>query len=126
MEGRVGGKAMKNPKLSIFLIILSTFVTTSALFFMKKGAAKLTPSLVALLANHSLIVGLGLYGLGAMTMIVALKYGDLGMVYPFLSLSFIWVAIISVVLLGEVINPLNWVGIIAIVTGVVFMGVGGK
>ena len=71
-----------------------------------------------------MIFGYILYALGAVIMIIALKYGDLSVIYPFLALSFVWVFLISIIFLGETILFVNWAGLFLIILGVSFIGRG--
>ena len=73
-----------------------------------------------------MILGFVCYGLGAILLIIALKYGDLSLIYPFIALSFVWVNIASIFLFGEFISTINWIGIAAIMLGVSLIGYGGS
>jgi drug/metabolite transporter (DMT)-like permease len=59
-------------------------------------------------------------------MIVALKHGELSLLYPIISLSYVWVAILSVLLFHEAMNGLKIAGICVIVTGVAILGRGSR
>jgi drug/metabolite transporter (DMT)-like permease len=54
----------------------------------------------------------------------ALKHGELSMLYPFVALSFVWVALISWRFFGETITSLKIAGIVAIIAGISFTGLG--
>ena len=82
------------------------------------------PALGALLTSVPLFAGLAVYGIGAVLMIVALKHGELSVLYPLISLSYVWVAILSVVLFAEDMNPLKLAGILVIMAGVGVLGRG--
>lgn len=79
-----------------------------------------------LITNYYLIAGFALYGLGALLLIVALKYGELSTLYPFIALGFIWVSIASIIFLSESMSFLKWGGVIFILAGVSLIGKGGK
>jgi undecaprenyl phosphate-alpha-L-ara4N flippase subunit ArnE len=66
------------------------------------------------------------YAIGAILLIIALKYGDLSLIYPFVALSFIWVALLSIVIFHERISLINWLGIFIIIIGVSLIGYGSK
>ena len=82
------------------------------------------PSLHAIITCVPLFAGLALYGVGAMVMVVALKHGELSVLYPLISLSYVWVAILSVIVFNEAMNPLKLAGIIVIMAGVGVLGRG--
>ena len=64
-------------------------------------------------------VGLALYALSAATWILALATVPLSVAYPFLGLSYVFIAGISVIALGEWLTPAQWLGIGLVVVGVV-------
>ncbi len=67
-----------------------------------------------------------LYGLGAAMMVLAPRHGELSILYPMISLSYGWVAILSVIVFHEVMNPLRIAGICAIMAGVATLGRGSR
>ena len=113
---------------SLVLIVAFTLLAAAAQVLFKFGTNRLLghTSLVAILTNVPLIGGLVLYGLGAAMMILALRHGELSVLYPLISLSYVWVAILSVVIFGESMNPYKIGGICVIMTGVGVMGAGSQ
>ena len=71
----------------------------------------------------NLVIGIGLYGLSFIISIVALKNGDVSILYPIMSLSYIWVCLFSMKFLGETMSFRKWQGIALIMIGVIIMGV---
>ncbi len=57
-----------------------------------------------------LIAGLCLYGIGAVMMVLALQHGELSVLYPVISLSYVWVAILSVLIFHEHMNVFRLAG----------------
>lgn len=123
-----GANKLNKKKLSsvILIVLLCTIFTSLGQLFLKFGANKLELSLLGLITNFFLILGIIFYGVGAIIFVLALKHGDLSMVYPFISLSFIWVALLSLMFLGESLVLLQWIGIFIIIIGVSSVGWGGK
>jgi len=117
---------MKARHWAILIVIFSTFITASAQFFLKTSSETTSFNLSELISNYPLILGCILYGVGAILLIISLKHGELSVVYPFYSLSYIWVTYISLRFLGETVNAINWVGALFIVSGVIFIGVGSE
>ena len=117
---------MKTKLWAIGLIVLTTLLTSSAQLLYKKGSETLEFNLFAILTNYSLLLGLLLYIIGAFLLIIALKGGDLSVLYPIIATSYIWVGIFSYLLFDEPLNYLRWLGIITIFFGVIFVGIGGK
>ena len=119
---------MRNKELSkvILITVLCTFFTASAQLFMKIGVNKNIDSLISAITNIPLLCGLLFYSLGTPLLIYALKKGDLSVVYPFFSLSFLWVTIMSVILFHEQLSFIQGAGLLSIVAGVSFVGRGAK
>jgi drug/metabolite transporter (DMT)-like permease len=115
---------MKTKPWAIFLVIFCTLLTASGQIFLKKGANILFTT--SILTNFNLFVGLTFYCTAAVLLIIALKYGELSVLYPIIATSFIWVAILSKIFLGEIISPLKIVAIALIIVGVCFIGRGSR
>ncbi len=110
----------------MLLIVVFTFVAATAQVLLKSATNALGehPSLHALITCVPLFAGLALYGMGAVLMIVALKHGELSVLYPLISLSYVWVAILAIVFFNEHMNPLKLAGIVVIMLGVGVLGRG--
>jgi len=68
--------------------------------------------------------GLALYAVGAGIMIIALRGGELSVLYPIIATSYIWVGILSHFFFGEDLNFFRWSGIFLIVIGIACIGFG--
>ena len=117
---------MKTKPWAIGLVIASTALTATAQIFYKIAANNMTLSLASITSNLHLFIGLFIYGVAAMMLIIALKYGELSVLYPIISLSFVWVNLLSMRFLAEPLTALKWTGIIFIIAGVSFIGFGNK
>lgn len=108
------------------LVIVFTVLSATAQVLMKSGANNLrvNATLPGILANVPLFAGLALYGIGAALMILALRHGQLSLLYPMISLSYVWVAILSVLIFHETMSPLKVGGILVIMAGVGILGKG--
>jgi drug/metabolite transporter (DMT)-like permease len=82
--------------------------------------------ILAGLTSIPLICGLVLYGIGAMMMVLALQHGELSVLYPVISLSYVWVAILSVLIFHEHMNLFRLAGISVIILGVAILGRSGS
>lgn len=103
---------------AIVLILICTIFTSTAQIFLKKGSA-LLPNL---LTNTPLIIGCALYGVGAIIFILALRGGDVTILYPIIATSYVWVNILAILFLNEKIPLLRWLGVILIMIGISTMG----
>lgn len=71
-----------------------------------------------------LCMGFVLYGIGALLMIVAYKYGKLSVLQPLLSISYVISIILAVTVLHEIISLMKLIGILVIILGVVMVAGG--
>jgi drug/metabolite transporter (DMT)-like permease len=119
---------MRNKKLglAIILVIICTIFSSAAQLLMKFGVNKLELNLLGLITNFNLILGLIFYVLGAIIMLFAFKQAELSSIYPFFSLSYIWVALLSSLFLGESLIIIQWLGVLSIILGVYFVGRGAE
>ena len=115
---------MSTKPWAIGLVVLITALTSSAQLFYKLGADRLGIS--ALYTNWPLGLGLVIYGFGAVLLIIALKHGELTILYPIIATSYIWVALFSWGLFGESFGFVKLLGIISIVIGIVLISFGSK
>ena len=109
---------------AIILVILATLVGAFGPILLKRASEKKLSSIISLMTNYNLMAGVALYAVGTILFIPALKGGDLSVLYPFVSLIYVWVSLLSVKFLGEEMNKLKWLGIILIILGVSFIGFG--
>ncbi len=116
---------------SVLLVFVCTFIGAAAQILMKLGANRLPSGpiaahLPAILANLHLWAGLSLYGLFTALLLLALRDGELSILYPVIALNYVWVTFLSMALFKETLNPFKAVGIAAIVLGVVILGRGSQ
>ena len=69
-----------------------------------------------------LLVGFALYGIGALVMIYAYRFGSLSVLQPMLSLNYVLTILIANFVLKEPINILKYIGIVVIILGVILIG----
>ncbi len=76
----------------------------------------------AMLGNWQLLVGYSLHGCNAMLLILALREGQLSLLYPIYALSYIWVDLLSLYFFHEHMNVWKGAGILLIIAGVGLLG----
>ena len=110
--------------IAVALVFCATIIGSSGALFFKKGSATIHRTFTSFLTNYNLFAGAFLYALSSAFFIPALKYGDLSLVYPMTSLTYIWVTLLSVKFLGERITLSKGIGISLIVLGISLIGYG--
>ena len=110
------------------LIVICTFLVSAAQILMKYGAeyTKAHPGLAGIITNPVLIAGYGLYGIVTILIVIAFKDGELSVLYPILSLSYLWVAALSYFIFHDTLNAYKLIGVGVIICGVAVLGRGAK
>jgi multidrug transporter EmrE-like cation transporter len=114
---------------SVLLVFACTVFGAAAQTLMKLGAntltyPTLTQTLTAMLTNVPLMTGYCLYGISTLLLIMALRHGELSLLYPVIALTYVWVSILSVLVFHEHMGALKLMGIATIVCGVAVLGRG--
>lgn len=87
----------------------------------KLGSSSVHLNLWTWITNFRVLGGMTLYGISAILFIVALKHGNLSVLYPVIATSYVWVAIISFKVLDEPLSIAKWLGIALILGGVMLI-----
>ena len=74
-----------------------------------------------MISNPYILFGLVMYGLGTIFWLIALSKKDLSFVYPFISLTYILVLVLSSLVLKESIGVNKVVGTLAIIIGLIII-----
>ncbi len=111
---------------SVLLVLACTVLGAAAQILMKIGMAHFNPAPMALLTNYPLVAGYTLYGINTLMLVLALRDGELSMLYPIIALTYVWVTLLSYFVLGENPNFFKNLGITTIVVGVAVLGRGGR
>lgn len=121
-------------KQSVYMVLGCTLFAAAAQVLMKFGAghpmpavnpgnsATWIPFLLGLASNWQLILGYGMHACNALLLILALREGELSMLYPIIALTYVWVNLLSMYFFGEHLNPLKVSGIALIIGGVALLG----
>lgn len=122
---------MTTSLFSIAIVAVATILSALGPIFMKKGAAtftlnprKILRNPAVLFKNWGVIIGCSFFGLSAIVFVIALRFGELSVLYPITSLSYIWACLLSIRFLNERMNRLKWLGILCIIIGVTLIGFG--
>ena len=104
--------------ISIVLAVVSSLLGATGMLFFKLGSKKVSLKIKDWVTNWRVILGLFLYVVALVSLIIAMKSGDLSIVYPLYAFSYVWVAFYSKRFLKEKISWVNWAGIFVIVLGI--------
>jgi drug/metabolite transporter (DMT)-like permease len=109
---------------SILLVFAGGVIGSFGAVFLKLGAVKITKSIWSFI-NPQLAVGVSLYLLSTVFYILGIKGGQLSVLYPMVSLGYVWTLLWSRIFFKEGFPPQKFIGLALILIGVVFVGLGG-
>ena len=90
---------------SIGLVFGCTIFGAAAQILIKTGASTLQGAGVwAMLTNLHLLAGYGLYGFSTILLVLALRDGELSILSPVISLTFVWVTFLSSIIFNEALS----------------------
>ena len=90
---------------SIGLVFCCTLLGAAAQILMKSGANTLTHfSIPTVITNIPLMIGYSLYGLSTVLLVLALRDGELSLLYPVIALTYVWVTMLSLFFFQERMN----------------------
>ncbi|MGV8163171.1 MAG: EamA family transporter [Candidatus Nanoarchaeia archaeon] len=101
---------------------ICTFLTATAQYLWKTNSS--FHNIQEFIFNPWIITGFIIYFLASILYIYALKNNQISIVFPMISISFIWATIISILLLNEKADFFNYLGIALIIIGVIVLGRG--
>ena len=73
---------------------------------------------VRMISNWQILIGLAIYVVGWLSWMAVLSRLELSFVYPFTSLNYVLVSLLSWAILGETVSPVRSLGIAVICLGV--------
>jgi len=79
-------------------------------------------SFMQAVSNAPLLAGYCLYGINTLLLMLALRDGELSMLYPIIALTYVWVTMLSTYFFNEQISLPKIAGIMVIVGGVTVLG----
>jgi multidrug transporter EmrE-like cation transporter len=108
---------------SIAMVFFAGIVGSFGAVFLKLGAMRLNSSVLSF-ANSRLILGVGLYLGSTVIYVTALKGGPLSVLYPMVSLGYVWTLLWSKLFFKEALTPYKFAGLGLILVGVFLVGLG--
>jgi len=115
---------METQLWAIWMVLVACFLASLGPIMLKKATKNLSLKIMDLIKNKYLWGGVFFYGLGTLLFIPALKGGELSVLYPLVSTTYIWVTLWSVRILKEKMNKYKIIGLVVVLLGVVLIGIG--
>jgi drug/metabolite transporter (DMT)-like permease len=113
---------------ALLLVFCCTLIGAASQILIKKGTVALGPhpsmfqTALGILTVPLLFAGYGLLGLSTVLFVLALRHGELSLLYPVFTLTYVWVMILSVMIFHDSMNALKLGGITLIIGGVAILG----
>ncbi|MGP1361639.1 MAG: EamA family transporter [Candidatus Fimenecus sp.] len=104
----------KNGKGIVIMLFASVFACVGQLFW------KISANKGFLWA----VIGFGFYGLGALFMLYAYKFGEVSVLQPVMSMNYVISLILGAAVLSEPLTKWKIIGVLVIIVGVIFIGGG--
>jgi multidrug transporter EmrE-like cation transporter len=112
---------------SVLLVFCCTLAGAAAQILIKVGASSLSNlSLLQMVQSIPLLAGYSLYGVSTLLLVLALRQGELSVLYPIISLTYVWVTLLSMAIFQESMNLCKALGLVTVVVGVSILGQGNR
>ena len=116
---------MTTPLSSMALVFVGSIIGSFGAVFLKSGSAKLKEGFWRIL-NLQLAAGVALFLFSSVFFILGIRRGELSVLYPMVSLGYVWTLLWSRLFFREAFTPQKFVGLGLILLGVFFVGLGSK
>ena len=117
---------MTTPVSSILLVMGASFIGSFGSVFLKAGAGHLHRNPLSLILNWRLAAGILLFVGSSLLFIAGLRQGELTILYPMVSLGYIFTLFWSRLFFGEPLTRNKFVGLGLITLGIVFLSLGSR
>jgi multidrug transporter EmrE-like cation transporter len=115
----------KTPVSSILLVLLASLIGSFGAVFLKMGAAHLNRGFRYIL-NWQLVLGVGLFVGSSIPFLIGLRHGELSVLYPMVSLSYMFALFWSRLFFNEPITKAKLGALGMILAGIICIGAGGR
>ena len=115
----------KTPISSMLLVLLASLIGSFGAVFLKMGAAHMKHGFRHIL-NPQLALGVVLFLTSSVPFLIAVKHGELSVLYPMVSLGYVWTLFWSRLFFNEPITKAKLSALAMILAGIVCIGVGGR
>jgi len=108
------------------LVLTASLVGSFGAVFLKAGAGKLSQGLRYLIFNYRLAAGVALFLGSSYFYVLGVRRGELSVLYPMVSLGYVWTLLWSRLFFGESITRNKIIGLTLILLGITLVGLGAR
>jgi multidrug transporter EmrE-like cation transporter len=117
---------VKTPVSSMLLVLAASFVGSFGAVFLKSGAGRLHRNLKTLLLNWHLASGVALFLISSFFFVLGVRKGELSILYPMVSLGYIWTLFWSRLFFHEPFTRNKFLGLGLILVGIIVLNLGNR
>ena len=117
---------MTTPFSSMLLVLGASFIGSFGALSLKAGADRLPPGVSQVFLSWRIGLGVVLFLLSSVLFVWGLKHGSLTVLYPLVSLGYVWTLFWSRLFFHEPFNRSKLLGLLFILIGVFFIGLGNR
>jgi drug/metabolite transporter (DMT)-like permease len=117
---------VKTPLSSMLLVVVGSFIGSFGAVFLKSGALRMDRGLKALLTNWHLAAGASFYVLSSLFFVAGLRNGELTILYPMVSLGYVWTLLWSRIFFHEPLTRNKFLGLALIMGGITVLNMGNR
>ncbi len=110
----------------MLLVLMASFIGSFGAVFLKAASGRFALSFKALVLNYWLIAGIILYLLSSYFFVLGVRKGELTILYPMVSLGYIWTLFWSRLIFKEPLTRTKFVGLGMIIAGIVLLQLGNR
>ncbi len=115
---------MSTPFHSILLVLFASCIGSFGAVYLKAGSGKLHGGIKYLFLNWRLALGVVLFLISSVFYVLGIKQGELSVLYPLVSLSYIWALLWARLFFKEPFTARKIYGLVLILAGIAFVGLG--
>jgi drug/metabolite transporter (DMT)-like permease len=111
------------PLSSILLVFFGSLLGSIGMVFLKKASARLHQGFLHII-NVNAALGVGLFLLSSVFYIKGISRGQLSVLYPMVSLSYVWALVWAKLFFHEQFTKQKFMGLGLVLAGVICVGLG--
>jgi drug/metabolite transporter (DMT)-like permease len=111
------------PLSSILLVLFGSLIGSVGMVFLKKASAHLHKGFLHIISVNA-AAGVALFLISSLFYLKAISHGQLSVLYPMVSLSYVWTQVWAKLFFHEPFTREKFLGLGLVLAGAVFVGLG--
>jgi undecaprenyl phosphate-alpha-L-ara4N flippase subunit ArnE len=117
---------MKTPPSSMAIVLVASFIGSFGAVFLKAGAERLHRDFWNVVYNWRLAIGVTFFMGSSLLYMKGIKNGELTVLYPMVSLGYVWTLLWARIFFGEPLTRGKFAGLGLILFGIVLLAFGNR